>query len=895
MTEELKSALNSLRDSITTFWKFVSSNDAGETGAHQAGLYMPKDSVDFMFENVGVKGENKEKFADLIWSDGTKSTCRFIYYGKGTRNEYRLTRLGKNLSEGQIVIICKKSETLYSGFILTDAEDKDLFLKYLNLGIEDSNSLIAKDYIKYINFEKINEDIDFKLGIKSEQLFFKPKAHILTLLGEELIKSPVMAIYELVKNSYDADSKNVTVTFEGVDDLAESKISIIDDGTGITEEILVNVWLEPGSAHRKPINEKGEREIFRSKIFNRVPMGEKGVGRFAVHKLGRKIVVISRPCKVVTDDKNRFLRKELLPYEVYLEIDWNTFTQSKYLEDVEIYWTKRIDKSSFLFPEDSGTFIEVSELKEYWTRGMARQLKKHALSMVSPKNDYEKFHIKLDFKNNWLDNIPDVNDILSASPYKMTALLTDDFQLTFEYDFKLANNSQIGVRKILNDKSYDKTVRGEIRPYFRNYLIGKGYENEGLENKLNMLDNLKLPFGKILIEFYSFDLDSNSIKDITYTPEVLRNILKDHHGVKVYKDDLRVFNYGEQGDDWLGLDIKRVNNKEWFSNNQNIGFVFLDSASSTSLIEKTNREGFIENENFELFKICLDFLLNIFKNERQKDRVKWLNFNKRDRSGSFDEKINSFFSLIEEAGIHDENKKQRLKDEAERLESEYEKTKENLLLPAGVGLTASVALHEIEKLIPRMKNTTQSDPIPVEKIKQEVVELDDYVNGILTILKKSVSKDIVVLDVVKNSVNNYNIKAKTRKINLEIIIDHDISTVKCDKRYLATMIMNLVDNSIYWLDTVYKSDKSILIKASKINEITHIVVVDNGPGFKDSVEDLVRPFFSRRDSGIGIGLYIIDTLMMKYGKLIFNDTEVEFDKEKYTGAVVSLVFNKNQD
>ena len=64
---------------------------------------------------------------------------------------------------------------------------------------------------------------------------FKPKAHILRLLGEELIKSPIMAIYELVKNSYDADSSYVNVAFSDIQDLEIATVKIEDNGTGLNK------------------------------------------------------------------------------------------------------------------------------------------------------------------------------------------------------------------------------------------------------------------------------------------------------------------------------------------------------------------------------------------------------------------------------------------------------------------------------------------------------------------------------------------------------------------------------------------------------------------------------------------------------------------------------------
>lgn len=169
---------------------------------------------------------------------------------------------------------------------------------------------------------------------------FNPKAHILTLLGEELIKSPVMAIYELVKNSYDADSKKVDVYFRDIENAEDAAIIIEDDGTGMTNEVIEDVWLEPGSDFRKPVNSKtGLREFTKSPLYDRVPMGEKGVGRFAVHKLSSKILLITRPLLIELDkEKNEIINKTLADYEIQLYINWKDFSQSKHLSDIPIKW-----------------------------------------------------------------------------------------------------------------------------------------------------------------------------------------------------------------------------------------------------------------------------------------------------------------------------------------------------------------------------------------------------------------------------------------------------------------------------------------------------------------------------------------------------------------------------
>lgn len=107
--------------------------------------------------------------------------------------------------------------------------------------------------------------------------------------------------------------------------------------------------------------------------------------------------------------------------------------------------------------------------------------------------------------------------------------------------------------------------------------------------------------------------------------------------------------------------------------------------------------------------------------------------------------------------------------------------------------------------------------------------------------------------------------------------------------------MNLVDNSIYWLDNVNRERPSIYVKSFNNRGITTIIIADNGPGFKDEISEVVTPFFSRKNNGIGIGLYLVDTIMMKYGKFDIIELSEAIDygvPEIYTGAIIKLSFNK---
>src|SRR5258706_6745598 len=98
-------AIESVQRSELAYCKFITSNDTGGTGAHQAGYHIHKNAWSLIFETQGQKGSNKDKFVTIKWQDDFQTTSRFIYYGIGSRNEYRLTRFGRGfpyLSDAKI-------------------------------------------------------------------------------------------------------------------------------------------------------------------------------------------------------------------------------------------------------------------------------------------------------------------------------------------------------------------------------------------------------------------------------------------------------------------------------------------------------------------------------------------------------------------------------------------------------------------------------------------------------------------------------------------------------------------------------------------------------------------------------------------------------------------------
>lgn len=139
--------------SIYAFCKFTSANDAGSTGAHQAGYYIPKSAWPIMFDSPGRKGENKDRIITIKWQDVFETESRFIYYGQGTRNEYRLTRFGRGFpfltddNVGDLFILCQIEQNYYEAYVLSADDDIDSFLGAIGISPTETNGLISMQQI----------------------------------------------------------------------------------------------------------------------------------------------------------------------------------------------------------------------------------------------------------------------------------------------------------------------------------------------------------------------------------------------------------------------------------------------------------------------------------------------------------------------------------------------------------------------------------------------------------------------------------------------------------------------------------------------------------------------------------------------------------------------------
>lgn len=205
MSDILSKAISCCNKSSFSFCKFISANDSGETGGHQAGFYIPKNSYLLLFNSEGVNGENKDKNVKIKWQDDIETDSRFIYYGRGTRDEYRITRFGRGFpylnteSTGNLFILCKEDDNYYNAFILEEDIEIDRFLSTFGMTPVDTNRLIE---VNPINKELKSHVLDFikeygdkfpstrELSELARSLYLVSKEISLEFLKKEVVDKP---------------------------------------------------------------------------------------------------------------------------------------------------------------------------------------------------------------------------------------------------------------------------------------------------------------------------------------------------------------------------------------------------------------------------------------------------------------------------------------------------------------------------------------------------------------------------------------------------------------------------------------------------------------------------------------------------------------------------------
>lgn len=701
--------------------------------------------------------------------------------------------------------------------------------------------------------------------IKNKKHQFKANARLFSQLGEQLIKTENIAITELVKNAYDADAKNVIIKLQNIDVLGSGIISIEDDGTGMTLDTIENVWLVIGSDKKR---EQFEKEQVTA--LGRLPIGEKGIGRFGAHKLGNKIELITR----AKDSK-----------EICLIIDWQKIKDVNFIEDLPVEIKER--EPELFKGQKTGTCIIISDLRtDPWQEHTVKELHRAVVSLNSPFETVDSFSVEVvieggENSKNWLENVLEWEDIKKYSLFRVYSELEGEAIKKFKYEFTpWKTMDKIQPRTITEE---DK----EIKDSKIIFLKEKNKENINLNSYM---------IGPIKMELFIFDRDAMVLNMGLNSPEAkgdFKEYLDMNGGIRVYRDGLRVYDYGELGNDWLGLDSKRVNvPAKRLSNNIVIGAVYLNRKDSSGLIEKSNREGFLDSDSYKSFVSAVNNIIERVENFRQIDKSLIRNsYGPNSVSEPVLSSLNDLRDVVDRK-VDDEKIRTDIGRYLNDIEKNYKEINEILLKSAGAGLNMGIAVHEIEKVITELEYIVKKEEVS-QRAKVLIDRLSKLIGGYSLLIRRKGKRNESPAKLIENSLFNVEFRFKAHQIS---VIDESKNYVSkdlinCTANLVIGSIMNIIDNSIWWLEN--RQNKKMYFSVSeKLPGYLSIIIADNGPGFALATEQITKPFVTNKPNGMGLGLHITQQIMQAHdGKLLFpKPGDFPVPEEFKKGAITVLAF-----
>ena len=701
---------------------------------------------------------------------------------------------------------------------------------------------------------------------------FRARARLLLLLGEQLITDEVTAAFELIKNSYDADATNVIVELQDVSNMDKGSISIRDNGIGMSKDKIITSWLELGTFSKTGTT--GNRVSPGGRPY----LGEKGIGRLAVHKLGHHTVITTR--------------EQGSQDEIEVTIDWKRFEAGKedFLEDVPIEWIRR---SPIVFSEDAefkhGTQIRITSLQRNWTKKMMHRLASNIDAMTSPFAGLKKFSVNLQINDELKPDLENQNllSVLDSATYKFEIDVKKDGSVDGKYSFYRQD-----LPTLTRSKRIDKMI----------------LDPDQFPVQFSTDEQRKPVCGPFHFRLYAWDLYSGDKKAVFGDASTYEVLVKPNTGVRVFRDGFRVLPYGNENDDWLNLDARRVGSfEEHVSRNQVIGMVEISSSKNPELRDKADREGLIDNEAFRDFRALLWDVLGIFETQRASDRKELKRILKRTRHAKID-RVQSKLKQIEEL-VESSREKENISvlSQVRNLLSEakndindiIEETEEPLLVAAAIGLTYMLPTHEVRRQLQDIRrilarvskytsdSRTQTD---IDKAWRLSSRADDIVAGISKVLQKSRTTDVYLDKIAKESEELMRERLSAQKVEIELLLRPIV--VRASERLLVVVLLNLLENSGYWLGTVDSPKRKLRIIVDYLADGSPVMIVsDNGPGLIDELDVLTQPFVSHKTDGMGLGLYIVNRIAENH-KARLRSFDVGEIPNLLKGANIGLVFPK---
>ena len=692
-------------------------------------------------------------------------------------------------------------------------------------------------------------------------------------IGEQSVSNKIQAVLELVKNAYDADSPDCTVTFHGAEENEQVKITTItieDHGIGMTKNDLRDKFMKVGTGTKI-------EESFSPKLGRRVS-GEKGMGHYSVQRLGDKITITTTPDLF---DGRQFSKEDDATY--VLELDWSKYAPGEDFGKIPnaLYTMAR---------QEPGTVIEISKLRDSWTtcgkgndlETLAKNLGNVMLPKAMQSDAKDKFDARVESAGFEAELPEPRGTLLDRALYKIQASLQERHIMFHIF------------RRKKGEAAMHRVKDGVIPA------------NDAI-------------CGNAHVEIHWFPGAVSDWARGAMMPRRLKEQLEENRGIKIYNDKIRVMPYGEKGNDWLGLGARKSGPASggMVRNVHLVGFLKLSRKNNPCIMETTTRQALRENPAFESLK--KDFVMPIIEEMEECVRAIILEeeelATKVHHPNTAKSEIERLKRIVQDLHVDAPTKYNidtglnKVSRQITLQEKEDRKKEESVFANlemyrnlSTVGIQTIAFNHEIINPIRLVRATLTNLINQHENMEPEkrLEYLGKCLNKIVSSLNwanhiREFSSLLAGPDATKKQRSTIRISDLLREIRRDMspvldalsitmhepIVLGDIPDIVISKASFESIFLNLISNSARSLKRV-KRNRIIRVGVSKDDTSIRLEFEDNGYGIDENIKDKIfRPFFSTykdaTDMGTGMGLTIVKEIVEEdfHGRVILAKTVSE--------------------
>ena len=706
---------------------------------------------------------------------------------------------------------------------------------------------------------------------------FSTDSALLSELGERLVAEPSIALTELIKNTYDADSPECII-------LIDNKEIIIEDyGIGMSNDDFANKWMRIATSNKQ--------DNIYSKKYNRLVTGSKGIGRFSARFLGNTLHIES-----ITLQKTGY-------FKLFVEFNWKDIDQLNDIKDIKIAYKyyKIAEKNNKDIK--TGTKLTIKDLKYSSESLDSKQIKTNVLKVVSPhlllKPD-DKSLFKLSNKMNTKED-PGFEVIFmgleSEDEIKdLSAEVLDNYEIRVQMTIE---------KNILNVKLYNFSIDND---YANKLIFDQSYP---YENQIG---------SNVYADLRFFPRRKGMFDGISVNGFAAYEWVKSNKGITIFDKSFRIVPYGSEDDDWLYLDADKVKaTRDWRSTltkhyfpisekvkniprltpalylpttSQMIGAVFVETDSTNAnhniLSQSMDRSGFLDNDGFKDLVNAIRFgaeLIAIFDKEEQLKQeeyeIQQHKIEVKSEINDVIDEIQASTSLTKEDKTRIIKSYQHFSDNINEIEEYERKAKENIEVMGLLGTVAGFMTHEYESTIFELQravdfiNNTKNIPSELKDIGEKLQNSIDKFNGYISytnLFIRNINTSTIVIKpfkvkaAVKYVISTFKDFRNDRNITIDIDdIDENLLSTEIQVSIFHGIIHNLYTNALKALISSEVIDKKIKINIFNIDNKQVITVSDNGHGIPESIKKRIwDPLFTTTStknnplgSGMGLGLPLL--------------------------------------